>query len=184
MEKATTKKIIGGFLIVLLVATIGAVIASADTDDSDGNEGWKFPFWGKRNMHIGIPFKSELTDEQIEELKELKENLEAEGKNPEEIREAIKEQLELYGIEFPTIEERLDNAIANTEQRLEVLEYIKGLIIENPDLTREEIRDLVQEEFDLDLPEGFGCGMRFRQGFRCGYYAGSRDFSNNGDSEI
>ena len=46
-----------------------------------------------------------------------------------------------------------------------ILNYIKDLITENPELTREEIRDLVQEEFDIDLPDFDENGMKFRHGF-------------------
>ena len=112
------------------------------------------------------PFFSELTEEQREEIKEMKETMEEEGKTQEEIREAIKQQLETYGIEIPTMEERINNAIVQTEKKLEILEYTKELLESNPDLTKEEIRNLVEEEFDIELPEFDENGMRFRHGFR------------------
>jgi len=128
--KKTSKRIVGGILVVLIIATIGAVVASA---------------------HPG--FFSDLTDEQKEELNELRQRLIDEGANCSEIREAIHEQLEEYGIEFPTRLEMIDNQINQTKQRLEILERTKELIQENPDITDEEIRDIIHEEFDLEIPE-------------------------------
>ena len=139
--KKTSKKIFGGFLVFTLLATIGAVVVSA---------------------HPG--FFSELTDEQKEELKELRQELIDEGKNCSEIRETMREQLEEYGVEFPTREEMIDDRINRTKQKLEILERTKEIIQENPDITEEEIREIIQEEFDLLMPEE-GYGMRHRGGF-------------------
>ena len=166
MKKKISKKIIGGLIIISIIATIGTVIVSADISDDKGDKNWFFPCKGKESK-IGMhAFFYELTEEQREEIKNTKETLEEEGKTPEEIRDAIKQLLESYGIDLPTKEERLDNAIANTEQRLEVLEYVKELITENPELTKEQIRHLVEEEFDIDLPEFNENGMNFRHRFR------------------
>ena len=119
--KNTSKKVFGGFLVVMLIATIGAVVASA---------------------HPG--FFSEITEEQKADLKETRETLIEEGTTSEEIREAMREQLESYGIELPTREEMLDKQIERTEQRLEILNRIKELVNENPDITRDEIREIIQ----------------------------------------
>jgi len=139
--KKTSKKIVGGTLVMLLIATIGAVVASAHPD-----------------------FFSDLTDEQKEELKELKQELIDEGKNCSEIRETMRDQLEEYGVEFPTREEMIDKRINRTKQKLEILEWTKEIIQNNPDITEEEIREIIQEEFDLLMPEE-GYGMRHRGGF-------------------
>jgi 5-bromo-4-chloroindolyl phosphate hydrolysis protein len=141
--KKTSKKIFGGILVVMIIATIGAVVASAHPE-----------------------FFSELTDEQKTDLKELRETLIEEGATCEEIREAMREQLESYGIEMPTREEMLDKKIEQTEQRLEILNRIKELVNENPDITQEEIRDIISEEFELEFPEN-GKGMMHRPRGRC-----------------
>lgn len=144
--KKTSKRILGGFMVVMLIATIGAVVASA-------NPG----------------FLSDLTDEQKQELKEIRYALKEDGASCEEIRDAMHEQLESWGIEPPTREEILDLRIERTEQKLEVLNRIKELIEENPDITKEEIQEIIQEEFNLEFPMGNGNGMKYRKGFRNGY---------------
>ena len=166
MKKKMSKKIIGGLIVASLLATIGAVIVSADIGDETEEKNWPFGFGLKKQMQNRHKIMGELTEEQREEIKELKETMEEEGKTPEEIREAIKQQLESYGIDLPTREERLDMAIENTEQKLEILKYIRELIEDNPELTKEEIRDLVETEFGIELPEFDGNGMNFRHGFR------------------
>ena len=166
MKKKISKKIIGGLIVASLLATIGAVIVSADIGEDTEEKNWPFDFGWRKRMENRHKIMCELTEEQREEIKELKETMEEEGKTPEEIREAIKQQLESYGIELPTREERLDMAIENTEQKLEILKYIRELIEDNPELTKEEIRDLVETEFGIELPEFDGNGMNFRRGFR------------------
>ena len=149
MEK-TSKKILGGILVVMLIGTIGAVVASA---------------------HPG--FFSELTDEQMEELNELRQELKDSGATWEEIKEATHEKLEEYGIEMPTREEIIDMKIEHTQQKLDILERTKELIQENPDISNEEIREIIQEEFELEEP--FGFGMKGSRGFhrgRCGFGGG------------
>jgi hypothetical protein len=153
MKKTTSKKILGIGLVVILIATIGAVVTSA---------------------HPG--FFSELTDEQKEELKETRENLIEEGATCEEIREEMREQFESYGIELPTREEMLDKQIERAEQRLEILNRIKELVNENSEITQEEIRDKISEEFELELAEN-GNGIMHRSKGRCGRF-GYRGFTN------
>jgi len=166
MKNKKSKKIIGGLIVASILATIGAVLVSADINENNENKNWFFNFRGKQSMNEIHPFFSELTEEQREEIKEIKETMEEEGKTSKEIREAIKLQLEAYGIEIPTIEERIDNVIANTGKRLEVLEYIMEILAENPELTREEIRNFVEEEFDIELPESGEKCVNVRHGFR------------------
>ena len=166
MKKKMSKKIIGGLIVASLLATIGAVIVSADIGEDNEENNWPFGFRMKQKIENRHKIMCELNEEQREEIKELKETMEEEGKTPEEIREAIKQQLESYGIDLPNREERLDMAIENTEQKLEILKYIRELIENNTDLTKEEIRDLVETEFGIELPEFDGNGMNFRRGFR------------------
>ena len=144
--KKTSKKIVGGLMATMLIVTIGAVVASA------------------------TPFFSNLTDNQKQEIKDLREELRDAGATKEEMREAMRTQLEEYGIELPTREEIIESKIQHTQQRLEILERIKELIQENPDITNEEIREIIQEEFELEFLEEDQC-KRFRRG-RCGGFRG------------
>jgi hypothetical protein len=148
--KKTSKKIIGGLMAAVLLATVGAIIVSA----SPG-------------------FLSELTDEQKAELKDLRDTLRNEGATCNKTREAIQEKLESYGIKFPTREEMLDEQINKTQQRLDILLRIKELIKENPDITQEEINEIIQEEFNLEYPNGMCEGRAFGHGFGRGFHRGS-----------
>ena len=106
MEK-TTKKIVGGLMIAMLIAMIGAVIVSAETDETDDSENWHMPFNGREKMEGKQPFNNELTEEQQEEIEELITSLTEEGATCDEIREAIHNKLDEMGI----LDERLDKAI-------------------------------------------------------------------------
>jgi len=152
MKKAR-KKIIVGIMVVGLLATVGVVVVSAHP-----------------------VFFSELTDEQKEEIKDLRTKLREDGATREEMREAMRTQLEEYGIELPTREEMLDMQIEHTKQRLEILERTKELIQENPEITNEEIREIIQNEFELEMPNGDGWDMIYQRGFHRGPGCGPRGF--------
>lgn len=160
--KKTSKKIFGGLMIAGLLATIGAVVASA---------------------HPGFFF--DLTDEQIEGLRERRQELRDEGATWEEIREAMCEQLDEYDVELPTREEMIDMRIKLTQQRLNILKRTKELVQDNPDITNEEIREIIQEEFELEMP-GEGFGMMHRRGFRRGpcFGYGPNGFMKGQESEL
>ena len=98
------------------------------------------------------PFFSELSEEQREEIKEIVDDLKENNATPEEIREAIDEKLEEYGINVPTPEEMINKKIEKIEQKLEILNRIKELIQENPEISKEEIGEIIQEEFELEGP--------------------------------
>ena len=110
--KKTTKQILGGLMVFVLIGTIGAVVVSAH------------------------PFFSELNEDQIAELKDLRETLQDEGASCEEIHEAMREQLESYGIDLPTRDEMLDKQINSTKQRLNILERKKELREEGYECSR------------------------------------------------
>ena len=148
MKKAS-KKIIGGLMVVGLLATIGAVVVSA----SPG-------------------FFSDLTDDQKEGLRSLRQELRDEGATWEEMREAMREQLEEYGVEVPTQDEMLDMRIEQAEKRLQILKRTKELRQNNPELSWEEIRDIIQDEFDLEFPYGEYEGMKSRRGFHGRFHRG------------
>ena len=139
MKKTNSKKLVGGLLVVMLIATIGAVLVSAQ--DSEGGM-----FCGKRG------FMTELTDEQREEMKTT-----------------MQQKFEEYGIEMPTRDEMLDKQLEHTEQRLEILNRQKEL--REQGIEWGEIRDIIQEEFELEFPKqgkGMKCGRGRYGSFRRG----------------
>ena len=156
-------------MVVVLIATIGAVIVSASDDAANENNILGRSFCGRHKMQRPALFSSELTDEQIEEIKSLTSDLKKEDATQEEINEEVKVLLEEYGVDIPTQDEMLDAKIEHAEQRLEILERIKELRQEQPDLSMEEIRDIIQDEFDLEETFGQGHSMRFHHGFGRGF---------------
>ena len=146
----TTKQIFGGLMVLAIIGAIGAVVVNAH------------------------PFLSELTDEQRDELKELSEALRNEEATHEEIREAMHDRLESYGIDIPTKDEMLDKKINTTRQRLEILERKKTLREEGYEW--EEIDEIIQEEFDIEYPLFEEKHQRFRRGFNRGSCMGPRNF--------
>lgn len=151
MKKQGTK-IIGGIMVAMIIATIGAVLVSAETEDAEDTEGWHMPFIG-RGM-----FSQDLTDEQQEELEELVTSLSEEGATYDEIREAVNQLLDEWGI----LDERLDSAIEQTQERLAMLERADEL--REQGYNWDEINDIIQEEFDIDYSIDFGQGMMFGHG--------------------
>ena len=144
MKKTTGKKIIGGLMVAIAIATIGAVFARAETDTASDTGDWHRPFWGNRQMYKQPAMNSELTEEQQMELDELVTNLLDEGASREEIREAIFDKLDEFGV----LDERLDKAIERTEQRLEILNRENEL--RDQGYSWDEIITIIQEEFVLE----------------------------------
>jgi hypothetical protein len=125
----------------LMIATILAVIGATvvSAQTEDGM------LWGRPGLF------EELTEEQKEDLKTT-----------------MQQKFEEYGIEMPTRDEMLDEHIAQTEQRLEILNRQKELRVEGYEW--EDISEIIQEEFDIDFPE---VGARVRFGHRhCRGYRG------------
>ncbi len=147
--KKTTKKLAGGLIIALVLATIGAVLVTADDTDDDTEDilEWNMPFRGR-----GI-FSTDLTDEQQAELEDLIASISEEGETPDEIREAVNQLLDEWGI----LDERLDNAIENARNQLAMLERANEL--RDQGYSWDEINDIIQEEFDIDYPIDFGQDM-------------------------
>jgi hypothetical protein len=159
--KNPSKTLVGIFMVALLIAAIGAVIVSAETDETTDEDSSSKHFWGFggiRNMEIsrGNIFY-ELTDEQEEEIIQLKQTMISEGATCEELQEAIIEKLDEWGI----LDKRLDEAINQTELRLEILNRQKEL--RDQGYSWEEISSMIQEEFDLE--ESFGEGRMLDHGF-------------------
>jgi hypothetical protein len=116
------------------------------------------------------PFASELTDAQKTELKGLMATLKTQNATPEEIRTAIQEKLDEFGV----LDTRLDNEIVQTEQRLTILNRQKTL--RNEGYNWDEIRNIIDDEFDLQNASDIGQDMMFEHGFKCGPCGGPRGF--------
>ena len=168
--KTTSKKFVGGLAVVMIIATIGVIIASAQTDDISNDDVYKKPFEGRRQMcgpgsylsnETRIePFFYNLTEEQKTELNELMQGLRDSGANSSEIKDAIQQKLDEYGV----LDEQLDNAIEETQQRLEILNREKEL--KEQGYSWSEINQIIQDEFGLEAPIGECYDMMPRPGGR------------------
>jgi len=177
-------------MVVMLVAVVGAVITTAETDDSSSDdETQQDLFFGKHCRGEQIPFFSELTDEQKEEIEALRESLEEEGASAEDIRAAVQEKLEEFGVAFERpeltdeeLDEQLDTAIERAEQQHNILNRKKEL--REDGYSWEEIEDVIQEEFDLSFPAGGHQGMMKGPGFHGGPCSDPQDFMSDTDSYL
>ena len=158
--KTTHKKLVGGLLVGLLIATVGAAFATGQTDDTTDdvidNTPPQMPF---RNM-IG-PYASELTDPQQTELEELMTSLREQNASSDEIRTTIQEKLDEFGV----LDTQLDNEITQTEQRLTILNRQKEL--RNEGYSWDEINTIIEDEFGLENTTGIGWEMMGGHG--CGH---------------
>ena len=135
-------KIVGGLMAAMIVGTIGAVLVGAEVDDDDETDEWHVPFDSNNMGGLGI-ITSELTDDEQAELDALITSLNEEGASCKEIREAVFAKLNDMGI----LDEQLDTAIEQTEQRLEILK--RGNELRDQGYTWEEINEILQDEFVL-----------------------------------
>jgi Spy/CpxP family protein refolding chaperone len=173
--KTTHKKLVGGLLVGLLIATIGTVLATGQTDDktddATNDTPPQMPF-GDRHGMMGLGlFGSELTDEQQTELDDLMTNLRDQNATPDEVRTAIQEKLDEFGV----FDSRLDNEIVQTEQRLTILNRQKEL--RNEGLNWDEISGIIEDEFGLVNATGISWDntMGGPCGFGHGPHGGPRD---------
>ncbi len=173
----THKKLVGGLLVSLLIATIGAAVATGQADDTiddiiDGttHDASLQPPFGDHHGMIGLGFGSELTDEQQTMLEELMTSLREQNTTPEEMRTAIQEKLDEFGV----LDTRLYNEIAQTEQRLTILNRQKEL--RNEGCSWDEITNIIEDEFGLENATGTGWDIRGRHGgFGQRLHGGPRD---------
>lgn len=164
VNKKTTKKLVGGMLIIAMIASISAVLVTADTDDIDKAEKpfGRFEFGCLMNeRNHPLPF-DDLTDEQQEEINALRQDLLDQDLTPEEIQEAINDKLREFGIDIPTRDEILEEQIERTSQRLDMLERQSELREQGYDW--EEIHEIIQEEYDIEDmgPPAFNHGGKGR----------------------
>jgi hypothetical protein len=166
--KTTNKKFVGGLMVVMVITTIGVIIVNAQTNETSSDNIYPKLFDDRRQMCIPGPFLSNetrigplsynLTDEQQTELNELIQSLKDSGANSSEIRKAIQEKLDEYGV----FDNQLINAIQETEKRLEILNREKEL--RDQGYSWDEINQKILDEFGVNAPIGEDHGMMFRHG--------------------
>jgi DNA-binding transcriptional MerR regulator len=165
----THKKLVGGLLIGLLLATIGAAFATGQNDGTTDNQISGMPSdtppqnpFGERPGMMGLgPFASELTDKQQTELEELMTTLREQNATPDEMRAAIQEKLDEFGV----LDKNLHEEIARTEQRLTILNRQKEL--RNEGYNWDDIQNIIEDEFGLENATGIGWDMM--SGHGCGH---------------
>ena len=173
--KTTHKKIAGGLLVCVLIATIGAAVATGQTNgttpvmpekdyqkmtwNGDNQTNTTRPFGRNHQGMMGFGmFGYNLTTEQQTELKQLMTSLREQNATPDEMRTAIQEKLDEFGV----LDTRLDNEIAQTEERLTILNREKEL--RNEGYSWNNITSIIEDEFGLENTTGFaldimgGCG--------------------------
>jgi len=166
--KTTNKKFVGGLMVVMIITTIGVIIVNAQTNETSSDNIYPKLFDDRRQICIPEPFLSNetrigplsynLTDEQQTELNELIQSLKDSGANFSEIRKAIQEKLDEYGV----FDNQLINAIQETEKKLEILNREKEL--RDQGYSWDEINQKILDEFGLNAPIGEDHGMMFRHG--------------------
>ena len=157
MMKKTTKKLLGGVAIVLLLATIGTAFVTAETSDSSEDKKMLGDCLPRGQM--GLEFASELTEDQLAELVSLRESLIESDATADEIHDAIAQKLIEFGIDLPTRDDMLDSQIELTAQHLSMLERQKEL--RDLGYSWEEIKDIIAEEFEVEPMESMHpSGMR------------------------
>jgi hypothetical protein len=161
------KKLIGGLTVVALVAAVGVVFASAETNGTTNNSIFSMNFWqrpsanetqkhnattrnfcGRQAMPGYGPFYADLTEAQQAELKALIETLRSQNATPQEIRAAVQQKLDEYGV----FDRRLNDEINRTEQKLQILNREKELRAQG--YSWENITSIIQQEFNVTI---YGC---------------------------
>jgi hypothetical protein len=177
------KSLFAGLLVIFLVATAGIVLASGHINVTNENNDKQFTFRVRNQMNKSEPpfqcnesklgpFFYNLTVEQQTELNELIENLKNQGANNSEIRKAIQEKLDEWGI----LDKQLDNEISKTEQRLEILNREKEL--RNQSYSWEEINKIIQDEYNLEYPIIHNQDMTLEHGFNLDPCGGPHGFKS------
>ncbi len=167
------KKLIGGLTVVAVIATVGVVVASAQTNGVMNNGIFPMNFWqrqptnetrnhnetsrgicGRMPMYGYGPFTADLTDAQQAELKNLTETLRRQNATPKEIQAAIQQKLDEFGV----FDRRLNDDINRTELRLQILNREKELRTQG--YSWENITSIIQQEFNVTVNgcSGFGMG--------------------------
>jgi len=158
----------------VLLTSIGAAFATAQNDTTTttttdiqppqlpfggrpyGNETGNTTTSGHPPMPMGTmigPYSSLLTDEQRTELEDLMISLREQNATPDEIRTAIQEKLDGFGV----LDTLLDSEITQAEQRLTILNREKEL--RNEGYSWDEITTSIADEFGAENVTGIGWDM-------------------------
>ena len=165
--KTKNKKLVGGLLISLVIMTIGAVLATAQTDATTDETTTPIP--NERKHGPGL-LGYNLTEEQQTELEDLMNTLRKQNATRNETQSAITEKLDEYGV----LDTQLDNEIAQTEQRLTIFNKQKEL--RDQGYSWNEINTIIQEEFNLEDMNYMDCSIEQSWGFRQGPCGGPHEF--------
>jgi Spy/CpxP family protein refolding chaperone len=179
----TRKKLTAVLMAAMIIGTIGAVFATAQTDGTTPDITTQKTFRNTQdqnrtrffdgNMTQGIGmfgcFDYNLTTDQQTELQQLMTTLRDQNATPQEMQSAIQQKLEEFGV-FDT---QLDNQIAQTEQRLTILNREKEL--RNQGYNWTEVRNMIQNEFDLQNSTNGDLGMMQGKVFGHGPHGGPQD---------
>jgi hypothetical protein len=168
--KTTHKKLVAGLLISTLIASIGATFASGALDDTTTTTTVLPPTDTNHGMYGIGPFASNLTDEQQTEIWNLITSLRKENATPEEMKAAIQNKLDQFGV----LDTWLSSEINQTEQKLAILSRQKELRDEG--YSWADIRNITQDEFDLQNMTGLDQGLMIDIGFHHGPCGGSDGF--------
>jgi hypothetical protein len=171
------KKLIAGLMAAMIVTTIGAVYATEQTDGTATTTPPQKIFREKQDLNRTMPFGCNLTAEQQTELQELLTTLQSQNATPQEIRTAIQEKLDEFGV----FDAQLATQIAQTQQRLAILNREKELREQGYNWT--ETQTIIQDEFNLQNTT-YGQGMMYQPGF--GYEPRGRGFGfpSRGDQNM
>lgn len=107
------------------------------------------PDWEHRSRRLPYPYYPGLTTEQKQELNETTANLRQQNATPQEIRAAIQEKLEEFGV----FDNQLNSAINQTQLRLTILNREKELRTQGYNWS--QIKTMIQEEFSQNATLGF-----------------------------
>lgn len=151
--KTTKKKLVSGLLIGLFITTIGTVLVTAETDDTNEETDTLCPPEGHHGMNRFELFGCYLTEDQQLEIEDLLEKLRQENATREEIKEAIQEKLDEYGV----LDMQLDDEIEQAEQELAILKRQKEL--RDQGYSWDEINTIIEEEFEMGNINYIGGGM-------------------------
>jgi hypothetical protein len=168
--KTTRKKFVAGLLIGTLIASIGATLATGAFDDASIDTTVLPPTNTSHGMYGIGPFASNLTDEQQTEIWSLITSLREVNATPEEMKAAIQNKLDDFGV----LDTWLSAEITQTENTLTILNRQKELRDEGYGWA--DIRNMTQDEFDLNNMTGFDQGRMNDVGFHHGPRGGSDGF--------
>jgi hypothetical protein len=166
------KKLIGGLTVVALVAAVGVVFASAQTDGSMKNSILSMNFWqrqstnetqkhnatarnfcGRQVLPGYGPFFVNLTEAQQTELQDLITTMRNQNATPKEIHAAVQQKLDEFGV----FDRQLSDDINRTELRLQILNREKELRAQG--YSWGNTTSIIQKEFNVSINGCFGYDM-------------------------